>query len=143
MGNIQASIELIDVYSRYIAIGCGLRITSNNIERFPLLVGCSFKTLDDKVIDIPARRIASPGTAFWLVDIPDECRSNPTASIFSAEWEGFIIFAVYDKYFDNKLSSTGWVRWKSDAEIGVNEIPFQNEKIEALYRPDSEVWLPL
>ena len=141
MRTVTGSIEIIHIYARQSSLGCGLMIKGSP-GTFPLLVGCSLKTRGGRVIDVPARWILSPGNAFWVVDVPDECRTNPGVPIYDAEWRGFIIFALYYKSHSNRLSDTSWQQWHSISLIGssTKALDLQDREISEFYRPSDEVW---
>ena len=91
----------------------GLNIQSN--VNFPIVVGCSLRTSNREIVDIPARFLLSPGFSFWGKEEVDSKFKYPLDSGMTGDWQGQIIFALYaDKTFSQRLADTGWVNWHSN-----------------------------
>ncbi len=141
MANQRSRITIEDTFRYHGGLVFGLFIES--YEKFPLVVGCSIKTFNEKIIDIPAKYLLSPGHAVWSVTAPDECARGTG---FNLEWNGYIIFALYeDRTFAKRLADTGWIRWHIISLIGSSSagLDMQDEYIESKYGKRMNVWKPL
>jgi predicted nucleic acid-binding Zn-ribbon protein len=136
-GHSQITVE--DIYTLITfpspaPLAIGLTISSR--EKFPLVVGCSMRNREGKIVDLPPRLIKRNGKALWIQDfIPEECK-------YYEGWEGEIIFALWsDNSFSNRLADTGWIHWFIPKYTKPNRL--EDEKIKVKYGDALEVWLPL
>ena len=141
-GDSVTSIYIENLYTRHKSIGVGLVISAPGPD-FPLVVGCSIRTHQGQIVDIPARRISSSGRAFWTIEAPDAAREGD--SPFSG-WSGYVIFALWgNEAFDTRLADTGWVHWHAPWMIGASTkgLDMQDDEIWELYGTRRDALQPL
>ncbi|MFH1530247.1 MAG: caspase family protein [Pseudomonadota bacterium] len=87
--------------------------------RFPRVVGCSLRTPDGRINDLPGQRIRTAGKAVWRVKIPD-------TSLFvrrdagEPRYSGEVTFALWhDDGFLKRLTDTGWIPWSTGDASGL------------------------
>ncbi len=138
----QASIDVLDIYQGHGAILCGLSVNGGN-RSFPLVIGCSLRTLAGEIIDLPARTLSSAGKAFWQIKVPSACGTERSRPIQT--WKGQIIFAVYpDMTFSERLADTGWIGWETVWMIGSSpkSMDHRDEHIDEKYRGRFDALVP-
>jgi hypothetical protein len=141
----ESKIEICRVYPFHGAILVGLSVESKH--KFPLVVGCSLRTTTGTIIDLPARRLKSPGLALWHIDAPAECSLGEQPRHYPGlGWQGQVIFALWtDSNFRERLADTGWVHWHAPWLIGHSTAGLQavEEEIDSIYGERQDVWAPL
>lgn len=133
------SIAVIDQYLYHAQVIFGLEIEAHSNE-FPLLVGCSLRSSQGCVVDLPARWLLSPGQALWDVKGTDEFKIG--SDVFS-EWSGQIKFALWrDDTFNQRLADSGWLAWHAPYMIGASTagLDIQDQRIKDNYGDRLHVW---
>jgi hypothetical protein len=111
---MNISIEIADLHTFYRSIYIGLRVKAKR-RRFPVVVGCSVRSLNGEVSDQPVRELGRPGYAYWgQIEAPDECYLD------DERLAGQVTFALYsDITLSERLADTGWTPWNGSAAVGV------------------------
>lgn len=139
---MQDRLDIEDTFHYHASVVYGLRIHSD--RPFPLVVGCSIRTPNGAIIDIPARYLLSPGLTLWKVQAPHECLTG--GSWQDGTWRGHIIFALWeDATFSRRLVDTGWVPWEAHGMIGASTagLDMQDGFMERKYTGHEKMWKPL
>lgn len=137
----QATIRVLDIYPFHRKIAVGLDIRSSG--RFPLIVGCSVRSDDARIIDIPSRVLGSEGIAIWEMEAPDECGRCDAGNSRPYEWGGEVLFALWpDNAYTNRLADTGWVKWAAPWMVGHSQAGaiHQEGEIQRKYGPRKDAW---
>jgi hypothetical protein len=141
---VSYSIQIVDQFHYHASVVFGLDVLASNSE-FPLLVGCSLKTLHGEIVDVPARWIKSPGLALWEIRPGTEFIRNPdTLPINDRVMAGTIIFALWrNDSFTESLGDTGWIDWEAIWLIGssTKSMDMQDEHIQRKYGTRRDVWI--
>jgi len=128
-----SQIEVLDVFSYHGSVSFGLSVKSNLL--FPLLVGCSLRTVDGAVIDVPAKWISSSGLALWSLEAPPECRASAEQAGYNDSWQGAVIFALWeDLSWTRRLCDTGWIPWTAPFLIGASTKPLDSQDADVISR---------
>lgn len=112
MANYQ--IRIVDQFHYSMSVVFGLSV-EGPAALFPLVLGSSLRTEQGDVVDLPAKRIVSPGPAIWsIADEIDGRFKTGRASDYSLRADGEIIFALWrDDSFTERFADTGWQRWQA------------------------------
>ena len=135
------SIQIVEQYRYHASVVFGLDVLAPSSE-FPLLVGCSVRSRDGKIVDIPAQWLKSPGSALWNIKAPPECQISTDP--WDKSWSGQIIFALWqDDTFTKRLADTGWVNWEALWLIGSSTkgLDMQDEQIKSKSAGRMDVWV--
>jgi hypothetical protein len=143
LGFTMHSIQIVDRfhYNRQIVFGI---LVSAPDGTWPNVVGCSLRTRDRGIIDVPARWLESGGLALWPIDAPGQCINTP--GVPQDGWSGEIIFALWpNAQFTHRIVDTGWVSWYAPWLVGssTNSLDRQDEQVESLYGSRRKVWRPI
>jgi hypothetical protein len=133
------SITVADQYHYHGQVVFGLAIEAPNKE-FPLLVGCSLRTPQGGIIDLPAGWLSSPGLALWDVKVTADFMNK--ADRYDG-WHGEIKFALWrNATFSERLADTVWLPWGAPYLIGASTagLDMQDAEIKNKYRGRLRVW---
>jgi hypothetical protein len=79
--------------------------------RVPRVVGCSLRTPDGRINDLPGRRPRALGRLLWRQALPSE-RLFQNAQAAHRVYNGEVTFSIWtDEGFTDRLANSGWVAW--------------------------------
>lgn len=122
---MSSRIKIENYWTKGKSMLIGLSVESD--EKFPIVVGCSLRSVEGEIVDIPARFLLSPGFALWGHERVDQRFTFPQRAKSKSDmfyWSGSIIFALYkDHTFATRLADTGWVEceWYSVNAFGSSQ----------------------
>lgn len=137
MSNSNYQIQVIGEYPGFSELTYGLEVHGPAMS-FPLLVGCSLRTVSGMVIDQPARWLRSRGKAVWSKAIdwePFLVRSRETA--------GQIRFKLWRNNESTEcLGDTGWIIWEAECLVGYSAAGLNmiDDEIRREYAGRFDVW---
>ena len=137
------AITIENRFEYHMQVVFGLRVTASD-DRWPKVVGCSLRTREGEIVDLPARWLSSGGLALWKVDVPPgpQFRIGDRSSPIDG-WEGQVIFALYsDDTFADRLTDAGWQHWHAPWLIGgsTKSLNYQDERVQSKYGSQLDVW---
>ena len=114
-------------------------------DAFPVVVGCSLRTPEGMIVDVPAQRLSSPGRALWAVR-PGDWGDDAWMNRYGEEQSGHAIFAIYaDAAFSERLADTGWLPFDAPCLIGSSHAALDeaNDGLREWIGVRANVWMPL